>query len=441
MNTRRNFLKTAGILAAGTMLAAPKVHAAEDNTLRIAVIGCGGRGNGAVRQALNADANTVLWAVADAFKDKAEGSAKAIKADLENKDKGKQFNVPPERTFAGFDAYKKAIGTLRPGDVVLLTTPPPFRALHFTYAVEKNLNIFAEKPLAVDIPNLKLFRESNKKAAEKKLKVAIGLNNRHYFRTEETIKKIQDGGIGDITSLWVYRMHPTHQLHNLGNVSPLEFQLRHIFNFNWTSGGFIVDALIHNLDVCTWAIGQLPVAAQGQGGRLIRQAKDQMLDHAAVEYRFADGRRMMMFAQTMDNTYSTFQSLIHGTKGSAVVGEGVGDPKIFGDWNADRQRRDAVWTAAAPGNDSYQTEHDLFFKAIRDNQDWNEGERGIGATFTPILGRMAMETGQMVSAEQAWNSTFEYVPNLANLSFDGPFPLVPDAGGNYPQAVPGKTQV
>jgi hypothetical protein len=160
-----------------------------------------------------------------------------------------------------------------------------------------------------------------------------------------------------------------------------------------------------------------------------------------VEYRFADGRRMMMFAQTLDNTYSSFESVIHGTKGSAVVGEGVGDPKIFSDFNANRQRKDAAWTAQAPQNNSYQTEHDLFFKAIRDNQQWNEGERGIGATFTPILGRMAMETGQFVTADEAWNSTFEYVPNLAELSFDGPFPLVPDADGNYPQAIPGKTTI
>jgi predicted dehydrogenase len=332
--------------------------------------------------------------------------------------------------------------TLNPGDVVLLATPPAFRPLHYAYAVEKGLNIFAEKPLAVDIPGLKSLRESNKKAVEKGLKVAVGLNNRHYLRTEETVKAIHDGKLGDLTSLWVYRMHPTHKIGDIGNQSPLEHQLRHIFNFNWTTGGFIVDALIHNLDICCWAIGQLPVSAQGQGGRLLRTAKDQMIDHAAVEYRFADGRRMMMFAQTIDNTYADFESIIHGTKGSAVVGEGVGEPKMFADFNAQRQRKDnAFWTPESPANNSYQTEHDRFFKAIRNNQPWNELERGIDATFTPILGRMAMETGQWVTAETAWNSTFEYVPNIANLSFDGPFPLVPDENGNYPQPIPGVTKI
>lgn len=443
-SSRRDFLKTSGVLAAGAVLAGtavPKVHAAESNQIRIAVIGCGGRGNGATRQALNADPNAVLWAAADAFSDKVNRSMQSVKNDLEGREQGKKFDVPEERQFGGFDAYKKAMDALRPGDVVLLCTPPAFRPLHYAYAVEKGLNVFAEKPLAVDIPGLKSLKESNKIAVEKGLKIAVGLNNRHYFRTEEAIKAIHDGKIGDITGLWVYRMHPTHKLRPMGDRSPLEFQLRHIFNFNWTTGGFIVDALIHNLDVCCWALGQLPVAAQGQGGRLLRKEKDQMIDHAAVEYRFADGRRMMMFAQTMDNTYSAFESNIHGTKGSAVVGEGVGEPRIFGDWNANRQRKDSVWTASSPGNDSYQTEHDRFFKAIRDDQPWNELDRGIDATFTPILGRMATETGQMVTAGAAWNSTFEYVPDIANLSFDGPFPLVPDENGDYPLAVPGKTTI
>ncbi len=439
--SRRDFLVASGTLVLGASMI-PHVHAAGSETLRMAVIGCGGRGNGAMRQALDADPDVVLWSVADAFEDRAKRSTEAIKEELEKKEKLHQFDVADDRCFSGFDAYKKAMDTLRPGDVVLLTTPPAFRPLHFAHAVEKGLNVFAEKPLAVDIPGLKRLRESNKTALEKDLKIAVGLNNRHYDRTEETIRKIHDGGLGDLTSLWVYRMHPTHKLRPSRGDNVLDFQLRHIFNFNWTTGGFIVDALIHNLDVCCWAMRQLPVAAQGQGGRLLRKAKDQMIDHAAVEYRFADGRRMMMFAQTMDNTYQSFESIIHGTKGSAVVGEGVGDPKFFADGNAHRQRKDgATWTAQSAWNNSYQTEHDRFFQAIRENKPWNEMETGIGATFTPILGRMAMESGQLVTAEAAWNSEFEYVPDIENLSFDGPFPLIPDENGDYPQAVPGVTKI
>ncbi|MCL2743124.1 MAG: Gfo/Idh/MocA family oxidoreductase [Planctomycetaceae bacterium] len=445
--SRRQFLstsvKTAGILSAAAMpFSAPRVHAAEDNVIRIASVGLGGRGSGATQQALAAENDVVLWSVADAFEDKTTGRTAAIKEALDKSGHEKKFDVPKERQFTGLNAYKNAMDTLRPGDVVVLATPPAFRPLHYAYAVEKGLNVFAEKPLAVDIPGLKWLRESNEKAKEKNLKVAVGLNNRHYLRTAETVKKIQEGGIGDLTSMWVYRMHPTHQLRNVGNATPLEFQLRHIFNFNWTTGGFIVDALIHNLDICCWANNNaVPVSAQGQGGRLLRRDKDQMIDHAAVEYRFADGKRMMMFAQTLPNTYSTFEAIIHGTKGSAVVGEGVGEPRFFADFNASRNRKDGVWTAAEPANNSYQTEHDLFFKAIRENQPYNEIDRGINATFVAILGRMAMETGQFVTADDAWNSTFSYVPDIANLSFDGPFPLVPDENGDYAQAIPGVAKI
>ncbi len=422
-HSRRTFLKSSSLLAAGAVLSTvgtPRVHAAGTGRIKVASIGCGSRGRGAVLQALEADTNIVLWSIADAFEDKVAAGVSAIRTELEKKEQADKIDVPMERRFVGLDGYKQAIDAMDPGDVVLLTTPPAFRPLHFAYAVEKGLNVFAEKPVAVDIPGLKWLMETNKKAEEKGLKVGVGLNNRHYFRTEEAVKAIHDGKIGDVTSSWVYRMHPSHILNPRGNQSPLEFQLRHIFNFNWTTGGFIVDALIHNLDICSWAKGSRPVAAQGQGGQLIRPPKDQMIDHAAVEYRFADGQRMMMFAQTMDNTYATFEAMVHGTKGSMVLGEGVGEPKMFADWNANRQRKDgAVWQPESPGNNSYQTEHDRFFEAIRDNQPWNEMQRGIDATFTPIMGRMAMESGQFVTAEAAWASTFEYVPNIAGLSFDG----------------------
>jgi predicted dehydrogenase len=438
--SRRNFLKQAGILtAAGTVLAGsvvPKVHAAENNTIKIAFVGCGNRGMGAARQALSADPNLKLWAVADVFPDKSQGAVNALKNDFEKREKGDMIDVAPERTFDGFDAYKKAMDSLDPGDVVLLTTPPAFRPLHYAYAVEKGLNIFAEKPLAVDIPGLKSLQESNKKAREKGLKVAVGLNNRHYFRTEETVKAIQDGQLGELYSFLVYRCHPAHKIGPRGNRTPLQQQLRRIFNFNWTTGGFIVDALIHNLDICCWANQKLPVAALGMGGRLFRRDKDDLIDNANVQYTFANGKKMHMFTVTMDNTWNGFRAIVHGSKGCAVLGEGVGDPKFYDDWNA----KNAFWTAQSPGNDSYQTEHDRFFKAIRDNQEWNELDRGIDATFVPIMGRMAVETGKDVTAAEAWNSTFQY-GDMAALTFDGDSPCMPDENGDYRIAVPGKATI
>ncbi|MGL6193409.1 MAG: Gfo/Idh/MocA family oxidoreductase [Thermoguttaceae bacterium] len=432
---RRTFLKQSGAIAAGVMLAGnaatPRVHAAENNTIKIAIVGCGSRGRGALMQALNADPNVKLWATADAFPDRADAAVELATDNFPDKvDVG-------DRKFAGLDAYKNAIDSLGPQDVVLLTTPPAFRPLHFDYAVKKGVNIFAEKPLATDIPGVKWILESNKIAKEKGLRVGVGLNNRHYFRTEETINAIHDGKLGEITSMWVYRMHPPHRLGPIGDMTPLQHQLKNIFCFNWTSGGFIVDALIHNLDICCWAKGELPIAAQGQGGRVIRKFKDDLIDQAAVEYIFADGRKLMMQTRTIDNTWSCFQSIMQGTKGCVVVGEGVGSPKIYSDCNC----QNPIWTAEAQGNDSYQSEHDLFFAAMRRGDEWNEIQNGANATFVALFGRMAADTGQYITADQAWNSTFQFAPNIGQLTIDGPSPVMPDVNGDYSIPMPGITTI
>jgi predicted dehydrogenase len=440
--SRRNFLKQSGAFAAaGAVLASgvvPRVHAAESSTINIALVGCGGRGRSAVRQALAADPNVKLRAVADVFRNNPRNTAADLKRDFENQEKGHVIDLPPERIFDdGFDTYKKAMDTLSPGDVVLLTTPPAFRPLHYAYAVEKGLHVFAEKPVAVDIPGLKSLMESNKKAKEKGLKVGVGLNNRHYLRTEETVKALQDGMLGELHSFLVYRCHQAHSLGQRGDLTPLQQQLRRIFNFNWTTGGFIVDALIHNLDICSWAHQQLPVAALGMGGRLFRRDQDELIDNASVQYTFPDGKIMHMYTVTMNNTWTGFQSVIHGTKGCAILGEGVNDPKLY----ENRDREKPFWSPTTEWNDSYQTEHDRLFKAIRDNQEWNELETGIDATFTPIMGRMAIETGQQITAEQAWASTFQYAPNIAELTLDGDSPVMPDANGDYRVPMPGRATV
>ena len=441
-NGRRDFLKQSSLGAVGAFLATsavdvPHVHAAEDNTLNVAIVGCGNRGMGAIRQALNADANLKLRAVADVFPDKSLGGADALITDLTGRGKGNMVDLPKERTFDGFNSYKQAMDALSPGDVVVLATPPAFRPLHFAYAVEKGLNVFAEKPVAVDIPGLKSLRATNEIAKAKGLKVAVGLNNRHKFRTEETVKAIQDGGLGELFSFLVYRCHSAHSLGQRGDRTPLQHQLRRIFNYNWLTGGFIVDALIHNLDICCWANQKLPASALGMGGRLFRRDEDDLIDNANVQFMFDDGKLMHMFTVTMDNTWNGFRAIVHGAKGSAFVGEGVNEPKFYRDWNG----QDAFWSPQAGNNDSYQTEHDRLFKSIRDNAEWNEMERGINATFTAILGRMATETGNRVTAEEAWSSTFQYAPNIAELKLDGDSPVMPDADGNYRIARPGKATV
>jgi len=437
--SRRNFLKQSTVLAAAGTVAVsglvPAVHAAENNTIKIALIGCGGRGRGAGIQALSADPNVKLWAVSDAFPERSLEGARMLKNEFENRERGHAVDVPPERAFGDLDGYKKAMDTLDPGDVVLLCTPPAFRPIQYAYAVEKGLNVFAEKPVAVDIPGLKSLQETNIKAREKGLKVGVGLNNRHYFRTEETIKALQEGVLGDLFAFHVYRCHNAHGLGNRGSATPLQHQLRRIFNFNWLTGGFIVDALIHNLDICCWAAQQLPVAALGMGGRLFRRDQDDLIDNANVQYTFPDGKIMYMYTVTMQNTWNGFRAIIHGAKGSAVLGEGVGDPRFYEQWSGQGR---AFWQPESRGNDSYQTEHDRLFKAIRDNAEWNELDYGISATFTAILGRMATETGQRVTAEEAWASTFQYAPNVEDLRMSHDSPVMPDADGNYAIPRPGR---
>jgi predicted dehydrogenase len=439
--SRRNFLKQTGVLAAtGAVLAGaavPKVHAASSDTIKLGIVGCGGRGSGAARQALTADPNLKFWTVADVFPEKAQNGARDLKNDFEKQGKGNMVDISPDRTFNGFDGYKKVMDSLDPGDVVLLTTPPAFRPLHYAYAVDKGLHVFAEKPLAVDKPGLKSLQESNKIAKQKGLKIGVGLNNRHYLRTEETVERLQAGMLGDLFSFLVYRCHDAHSIGQRGNRTPLQHQLRRIFNFNWLTGGFIVDALIHNLDICCWANQKLPVSALGMGGRLFRRDEDDLIDNANVQYTFADGKKMHMYTVTMQNTWTGFRAIVHGAKGSAMLGEGVGDPKFYEDWNQEKP----FWSAGASRNDSYQTEHDRFFKAIRDNTAWNELDRGIEATFTAILGRFATETGKLVTADEVWASTFQYAPNIDKLTIDGDSPVMPDANGNYRIARPGKATV
>jgi len=439
--SRRNFLKQAGVLAAtGTVLAGgvvPKVHAAGSDTIKLGIVGCGGRGSGAAMQALSADPNLKFWTVADVFPEKARRAASDLKTEFEKREKGNMVDITPDRTFSEFDGYKKVMDSLDPGDVVLLTTPPAFRPLHYAYAVEKGLNVFAEKPLAVDIPGLKSLQESNKRAKEKGLKIGVGLNNRHYFRTEETIERLHAGMLGDLYSFLVYRCHDPHTIGPRGNRSPLQHQIRKIFNFNWLTGGFIVDALIHNLDICCWANQKLPVSALGMGGRLFRRDGDDLIDNANVQYTFADGKKMHMYTVTIPNTWKGFHAIIHGSKGNAVLGEGVHEPAFYENWTQEK----TFWTAGAGRNDSYQTEHDRFFKAIRDDVEWNELDRGIDATFTAILGRMATETGQPVTAEQAWTSTYQYAPDIDKLTLASDSPVMPDADDNYRIARPGKATI
>ncbi|MGN1275279.1 MAG: Gfo/Idh/MocA family protein [Thermoguttaceae bacterium] len=435
--TRRNFLKTSAAAAAVASMTVPHVHAAGDETIRIALVGCGGRGRGACFQALKTQEGPVeLVAIADAFEDQAKGFAQVLKADEEV---SKRCAFTDDTIFWGLDAYKKAIDCLRPGDLVLLVAPGAFRSLHFEYAVQKGVHVFLEKPFGVDTPTLKRALAAWKVAQQKNLKVITGLNNRKAICTEETVKMIQDGAIGDILSCWVYRFQTNTCSYNpRPEWTPLQCQLRNYNSFSWISGTPTVDWMVHNLDICCWCKGEHPTWVQGTGGRQSRTVKDELLDHISCEYVFDDGVRMMMQTRFMPNTWTSFRAVIQGSKGSALLGEGEHNPRIFKGYH--QVPEDVVWKAPTPWNDSYQEEHNRLAKMIRQDLPSEDVDFCLKSCFTGIMGRMAMESGQEVTWDAAWNSTYALCPDLDNLDFNGPSYIMPNENGEYESCKPGLPQ-
>ena len=268
--SRRDFLKTSGKAVAGAALTgaiAARSYAAENNTIKIALVGCGGRGSGAALNALSTSGQTKLWAMADVFQHRLEGSLKNLSQKFTS-----QVFVPPERQFLGLDGFKKAIDALDKGDVVILATPPGFRPLHFEYAVQKGVNVFMEKSFAVDAPGIRRVLKAGEQAKAKNLKVAGGLMSRHYKPLEEAVRQIHEGAIGEVITAWAYRMHgPVGIGAKQPDMKEFAYQIANYSCFTWLNGSFIVDWLIHNIDVCCWVKNAWPVSVQGMGGRQVRQ--------------------------------------------------------------------------------------------------------------------------------------------------------------------------
>ena len=438
LTSRREFLKTSSSALAATALAAaiPRPgYAAENNTIKLALVGCGGRGRGATAQALSTRGPTKLWAVADVFEEQIQQGLADLSRGHES-----QVEVPPERQFVGLDAFQKAIDCLDKGDVVLLTTPPAFRHIHFAYAVEKGVNVFMEKSFAVDPPGIRHVFQTGERAKAKGLKVATGLMSRHYLPLEQAIARIHDGAIGEVLTAWAYRMHgPVGLQPRQPGMSELAYQIKNYSCFTWLNGSFLEDWLIHNIDVCCWAKNAWPVSAQGMGGRQVRQEPDQLFDHYAAEYTFADGTRLMAQGRHMTQCWDFFGDVIQGTKGVAVLGEGQPEPRLFKGHKPVSDK--LLWSYKGPACDHYQREHDLFFAAIRADQPYNEVERSAKSCFTAILGRMACESGKQMTWDEALASPVQLAPGLEKLTWGNTAPVMPDAQGKYPIAMPGQTQV
>jgi predicted dehydrogenase len=452
--TRRDVMKTTGQAAVASALAGmtvPFVHAAENNTIQIALVGCGGRGGGAAEDALySKNGPTKLVALADVFPNKLKEKSEHFSRNF-----AKQADLPKERQFLGFDAYKHAMDCLKPGDVVILTTPPAFRWVHFTYAISKGLNVFMEKPITVDGPSTRRMLKLGEEAKAKNLKVGVGLMCRHCPARGEMYKKIQDGMIGDITLLRAYRQHnPVAFFESApkpAGITELLYQVQRFHSFLWASGGCYSDFYIHNIDECCWMKNAWPVEARGSGGRHYRgNSIDQNFDSYSVEYTFADGTKLLLEGRCMNGCDQQFASLAHGTKGSAIISSNSHWPsrcRLLKTQHASsdpatqkRHRSDTIWQCAKePSSDNpYRVEWNDLLAAIRQDKPYNEVERGAKASLVTAMGRAAAHTGQIITYDEMLNSEQEFAPEVDRLAMDSPAPLRAGADGKYPVPEPGR---
>ncbi len=447
-SSRREFLKHSGRAAAATTIlasAAPKVFAGEDNTIRLALVGCGGRGTGAILNAIESKNGPVkLVAMADVFEKRLDFSYEhLINKDIIKSQGNLLVDVPEDQKFVGFDGYKKAMDCLRPGDVVVLGTPPGFRWVHYTYAIEKGLNVFMEKPVTVDGPTSRRMLELNKKAIEKDLKVGVGLMCRHCEARQELFERIQDGEIGDITMMRSYRLSGLTGSAAVGpkpeGANELLYQIANFHAFLFLSGGAVSDFLIHNIDESCWMKDAWPVKATAIGGRHYRgDSVDQNFDSYAIEYTFADGTKLFMDGRTMPGCHSEFASYAHGSKGMAVISSAGHSPakcRIYKGHNMDKDNLQWSFTAREPS--PYVLEWFDLLDAIRKNKPYNEVERGTMASLVTSMGRMAAHTGQVITLDQMMDCKHEFAPGIDKLTMESPSPLPADKDGKYPIPYPG----
>jgi hypothetical protein len=438
--SRREFLKDTGRLAATSALVGaivPRIYAGEDNTIKVALVGCGGRGGGAASNALSVKNGPIkLVAMADVFEDRLARSYKGLK-----NQHAEQVDVPEDRRFVGFDGYKKAMDCLRPGDVVIFATPPAFRWVHFTYAIAKGINVFLEKPITVDGPSTRKFLKLAEESVTKNLKVGVGLMVRHCRGRQQLLERIRSGEIGDLIMLRAYRMGGRAATcgPKPANTSELLYQVRLFHSFLWASGGMYSDYYIHQIDECSWMRGAWPIQAHATGGRHYRgDAVDQNFDNYAVEYTYPDGTKLFYYGRNITGCQGGFSSYAHGTKGSAVIstsGHTPGKVRTYKGHNMDKA--DLLWAFPQPEQSPYQLEWDDLIDAIRQDKPYNEAKRGAEASLVSSMGRMAAHTGQIVTYDQMLNCEHEFGPDVDKLAMDSSAPLQAGPDGKYPVPQPG----
>ena len=432
--SRRNFVKESTLLAGGLLLAPNLIAASsgfnQTKRLKIAVVGCGGRGTGAASQALRADENVELVALADAFKDRVEKAYTNLSKMFGSSDK---MNVKPSNKFVGFGSYKKAIDA---ADVVILTTPPGFRPQHFEYAVAQGKHVFMEKPVATDVAGIKKVLNAAKVAKAKNLNVVVGLQRRYQNSYIQAHNLIEKGKIGQIVSGQIYfNMGALWTRPREFNQKEMEYQMKNWYYFTWICGDHILEQHIHNIDVANWFIGGYPIKATGTGGRETRNGKDHghIFDHHVVEFEYENGTIISSQCRQQNGTKTRVNETFQGTKGT--VHTSGGGSTILKDYNGKQ-----IYTHDNENDmNPYQLEHNRLFKSIRNGEVIGDAENAAKSNMTAIMGRMATYSGKEITWDKALASNHKLVPDEDMLTFDSVPPVIRDEFGNYPVPVPGKT--
>ncbi len=423
--TRRDFLATTA--AAGTAALAANlsmvsnVHAGGNDVIRVGLIGCGGRGSGAVVQNLKADPNVRLVAMGDAFQDRLTGCLNRVRNNNQVRDK---VDVPAERQFVGLDAYQHVIDNC---DLVILATPPGFRPLHIQAAVNARKHLFTEKPVAVDGPGIRSVLESYRLANQHGLSIVAGTQRRYQTGYLESMRRIHEGAIGTITSARCYwNQGRLWNRARTDDMTDVEWQVRNWLYFTWLSGDHIVEQHVHNIDVVNWALQTHPVRAVGMGGREVRTEPEfgHIFDHHAIDYEYPNEVHVLSMCRQIPGCENNVSEAVVGTRGSwASPGAGRNRYEIIGPNAWTFSRRD--------DNQPYDHEHVVLYRRIRSNEPINALQDVAHSTLTAIMGRMSTYTGRAVTWEQALNSEQDLI-NEATLRWDMNLPVPP-------VAVPGQT--
>lgn len=424
--SRRGFLRKSSIIIGMSALGGLKnwtqsSFQPNSETLKIGLIGCGGRGTGAVIDALTADPNSILTAVADVFPEKCHSAINSLKNDQRF---ASRIQVTPETIFVGLDAYKKLLET--DVNVVILATPPAFRPQHFAAAVKAGKHIFCEKPMATDVAGVRIMEEMVNLSKQKGLVVVAGFCWRYDYARREFYKRIHDGAIGTIRAIWAtYLTGPVKPMPPASSrpkgMSDLEWQLRNWYNFVWLSGDGLVEQACHSIDKILWATqDKPPIRAIASGGRQIPNNEGNIFDHMDVVYEWEDGLRAFMFQRQIHNCYNDNSDYLMGTRGLGTI-PGWQRPYITGE---------ITWRYEGPTNNMYVTEHEELFKAIRNGLKHNDGDWMVQSTLVAIMGRMAAYTGKMITWEHMQKSQEKLVPDQLDWNMELPI---------QPIAMPGIT--